>query len=89
MSLSPSLLILLGIVKGELVLEVSAQAQQQQDVHSEQIEAEQQRGALAGAEGHSEHPHQTGAASSSLLEGAEKHKVTGNIWLICLYFHGD
>lgn len=49
----------------ELVSEISAQTHQQQDVHSEQIEAEQQRGTLAGAEGHSEHPHQTRATSSS------------------------
>ncbi|KAA8580279.1 hypothetical protein FQN60_005814 [Etheostoma spectabile] len=46
--------------------------QQQQDMHSEQIEAEQQRGTLAGAEGHSEHSHQTRATSPSLQERDDK-----------------
>lgn len=56
----------LSVYKGSWFSKVSAHTQQQQDVHSEQIEAEQQRGALTGAEGHSEHPHQAWATSTSL-----------------------
>ncbi|TNN63174.1 hypothetical protein EYF80_026638 [Liparis tanakae] len=60
------------------VSEVSAQAQQQQDVHGEQVEAEQQRRALARAERHPQHPHQTRAASPGLQEtrGEGHDKVT-------------
>lgn len=49
-------------------------------MHSEQIEAEQQRGPLTGAEGPSEHPHQAGATSASLREAGDK--VTDGIQLI-------
>lgn len=55
-------------------------------MHSEQVEAEQQRRALTGAEGHSEHPHQTGTASPGLRE--ERDKVKGNIELVSLYYYG-
>lgn len=72
--------------KRELVSKVSTQTQQQQDVHSEQIQTEQQRGSLSGAEGHSEHPHQTRAASPSLQEAGDK--VTENIQFISLYYYG-
>lgn len=72
--------------KRELVSKVSAQTQQQHDVHGEQIQTEQQRGALSGAEGHSEHPRQTRAASPSLQEAGDK--VTENIQLISLYYYG-
>lgn len=51
-----------------LLSQVSAHTQQQQEVHGQQIEAEQQRGALTGAEGHTEHPHQTRATPPSLQE---------------------
>lgn len=57
-----------------LVLQVPAHAQQQQDVHGEQVEGEQQRRALTGAEGHSQHPHQAGAAAPR-LQGGEREKV--------------
>lgn len=66
----------MSLIYQELLSEVSAQTQQQQDVHSEQIEAEQQGGALAGAEGHSEHPHQAGATSADLHE--KESTVGGN-----------
>lgn len=55
-------------------------------MHSEQIEAEQQRGALTGAERHSEHPHQTRTASPGLREKGDK--VRENIQLISLSYYG-
>lgn len=46
--------------------EETSQTHQQQDVHGEQIEAEEQRRALSRAEGRPEHPHQTRASSPTL-----------------------
>lgn len=54
-------------------------------MHSEQIEAQQQRGTLTGTEGHAEHPHQTRTTSPNLRE--QKHKVKGDTQLISLYYY--
>lgn len=65
------------------VSQVPAHAQQQQHVHGEQVEGEQQRRALAGAEGHSQHPHPPRAAASGLQErereGGKGGEVRGNL----------
>lgn len=77
------------ILSVRLVSQVSAHTQQQQEVYGQQIEAEQQRGALTGAEGHAEHPHQTRATPPSLQETDGQKKVTGSEELICVYYYDD
>lgn len=56
-----------------LLLQVAAHAQQQQHVHAQQVEGEQQRRALAGAEGRSQHPHHPRAAAPR-LHGGERER---------------
>lgn len=72
-----------------LVLQVPAHAQQQQDVHGEQVEGEQQRRALTGAEGHSQHPHQAGAAVPRLRgeRGRRSARFEANPVLVQLHNH--
>lgn len=64
-----------GLPLTGLVSQVPAHAQQQQHVHGEQVEGEQQRRALAGAEGHSQHPHPPRAAASGLQEGERERRA--------------
>lgn len=64
---------------------VSSHAQQQQDVHRQQVEATQQRCALTGAEGHSQHSLQTRASSPSLSEW-ESHVRGNNRVVVPQYF---
>lgn len=64
---------------GGSVLQVAAHAQQQQHVHGEQVEGEQQRRALPGAEGHSQHPHQARAAAPRLQGGERERGKVGEV----------
>lgn len=68
-----------GLLARGGILQVAAHAQQQQDVHGEQVEDEQQRRALAGAEGHSQHPRQPRAAAPRLRgrRSAREHSYHG------------
>lgn len=68
-----------GLPLTGLVSQVPAHAQQQQHVHGEQVEGEQQRRALAGAEGHSQHPHPPRAAASGLQEGEREREKGGEV----------
>ena len=45
------------MLEGAGLSEVAPQAEQQQGVHSEQVEGHQEGGALAGAEEPAQHPH--------------------------------